>query len=72
MLIKDQNLNRKVLSATTYSGKLVRRDYIQAKAADAVFAISTIVKPGKKCGREHQWAKERNTGDASGDRNSDI
>jgi len=43
--VKD--LDRKELSATSYSGKLVRRDYIQAKAADAVFAISAIVKPGE-------------------------
>ncbi len=32
-------LGRKELSPTTYSGKLVRRDYMQAKSADAVFAI---------------------------------
>lgn len=31
-----------------YSGKLVRRDYLQAKAADAVFAIGNIVTPGSK------------------------
>jgi hypothetical protein len=31
-----------------YSGGLVRRDYLQAKSADAVFAIGTIVKPGDK------------------------
>lgn len=43
--VKD--LDRKVLSKTSYSGKLVRRDYMQAKSADAVFAISTIVKPGE-------------------------
>jgi hypothetical protein len=31
-----------------YSGGLVRRDYLQAKAADSVFAIGTIVNPGDK------------------------
>ena len=32
-------LGRKVLAADSYSGKLVRRDYLQAKAADSIFAI---------------------------------
>ncbi len=31
-----------------YNGGLVRRDYLQAKAADAVFAIGNIVTPGSK------------------------
>ena len=35
-------------SKRVYSGKLVRRDYLQAKAADAVFAIGNIVTPGSK------------------------
>src|SRR5574344_564768 len=35
-------LGRKFLSASTYVGKLVRRDYLQAKSADQIFAISTI------------------------------
>lgn len=34
-----KTLNRKPLDANTYAGGLVRRDYLQAKAADAVFAI---------------------------------
>jgi hypothetical protein len=34
-----KQLGRKKLSADSYSGKLVRRDYLQAKAADAIFAI---------------------------------
>lgn len=28
-------------------GKLVRRDYLQAKAADSVFAIGRIINPGE-------------------------
>lgn len=35
-------LERKPLDADSYAGKLVRRDYLQAKAADSIFAISTI------------------------------
>lgn len=35
-------LGRKALPADSYAGKLVRRDYLQAKAADAIFAVSTI------------------------------
>jgi hypothetical protein len=31
-----------------YSGGLVRRDYLQAKAADAVYAIGTLIDPGQK------------------------
>jgi len=31
-----------------YRGGLVRRDYLQAKAGDAVFAISAIIEPGQK------------------------
>ena len=31
-----------------YSGGLVRRDYLQAKSADSIFAISTIIEPGMK------------------------
>jgi hypothetical protein len=44
--VKD--LGRKPLDADTFAGGLVRRDYLQAKAADSVFAISTIVEPGEK------------------------
>lgn len=43
-----KDLGRKTLAANTYAGGLVRRDYLQAKAADAVFAISTIIEPGQK------------------------
>lgn len=38
-------LGRGVLKKDTYSGKLVRRDMIQANSADAVFAITELVKP---------------------------
>ena len=44
--VKD--LGRKELLPSTYAGKLVRRDYLQAKYADAVFAISVLVAPGEK------------------------
>lgn len=44
--VKD--LGRKPLAADTYSGGLVRRDYLQAKAADAVYAVGTLVDPGQK------------------------
>jgi len=44
--VKD--LGRKPLAANTFAGGLVRRDYLQAKAADSIFAISTIVQPGQK------------------------
>jgi predicted NAD-dependent protein-ADP-ribosyltransferase YbiA (DUF1768 family) len=33
---------------SNYVGGLVRRDYLQAKNADAVFAISDIIRPGEK------------------------
>jgi hypothetical protein len=39
-------LGRKFIAGNTYVGKLLRRDYLQAKAGDAVFAIGNIVKPG--------------------------
>lgn len=42
------SLGRKAISSTTFAGGLVRRDYLQAKAADAIFAISALVKPGEK------------------------
>ena len=35
-------LGRRVLNANTYSGKLVRRDMMQADKADAIFAIGTV------------------------------
>lgn len=44
--VKD--LGRKELEKGTFAGGLVRRDYLQAKAADTIFAISAIVKPGEK------------------------
>jgi len=44
--VKD--LGRKPLAANTFAGGLVRRDYLQAKSADTVFAISTIIEPGQK------------------------
>ena len=40
------DLGRPPIASNTYAGKLVRRDYLQAKAADALFAIGNIVKPG--------------------------
>tara|TARA_R110002126_G_scaffold40065_6_gene118041 strand:+ start:9600 stop:21773 length:12174 start_codon:yes stop_codon:yes gene_type:complete len=33
---------------SNYVGGLVRRDYLQAKNADAVFAVSDIIRPGEK------------------------
>ena len=44
--VKD--LGRKPLSQDTYAGGLVRRDYLQAKAADAIYAVSTLIEPGQK------------------------
>ena len=41
-------LGRKALDANTFAGKLVRRDYLQAKAADSIFAIGHILRPGEK------------------------
>jgi len=41
-------LGRNFLSSDSYGGKLVRRDYLQAKAADSIFAVSTIIEPGAK------------------------
>lgn len=41
-------LGRKVLDANTTVGKLVRRDYLQAKAADSIFAIGHILRPGER------------------------
>jgi hypothetical protein len=41
-------LGRKQLEANTTAGKLVRRDYLQAKAADSIFAIGHILRPGEK------------------------
>lgn len=42
------DLGRKVLPPNTEAGKLVRRDYLQAKAGDSVFAIGHILYPGQK------------------------
>lgn len=44
--VKD--LGRTAFPANTESGRLVRRDYLQAKAADAIFAIGNIVYPGQR------------------------
>jgi hypothetical protein len=41
-------LGRTSLSKDTYSGKLVRRDMMQAAKADGIFAVSEIVAPGTK------------------------
>ena len=41
-------LGRKILDSNTLAGKLVRRDYLQAKAADSIFAIGHILRPGEK------------------------
>ena len=41
-------LGRKILNSNTTAGKLVRRDYLQAKAADSIFAIGHILRPGEK------------------------
>ena len=37
-----RDLGRHELNPNTRGGKLVRRDYLQAKAADAIFAVGTI------------------------------
>ena len=39
-------LGRKVLDITSYAGKLVRRDMMQADKADAIFAIGTLASNG--------------------------
>lgn len=39
---------RPIIASGAKGGKLVRRDMIQADKADAIFAISTIIKPGEK------------------------
>ena len=41
-------LKRGVIGADTYSGKLVRRDMIQANNGDAIFGITELVKPNTK------------------------
>lgn len=41
-------LGRKQLDANTFAGRLVRRDYLQAKAADSIFAVGHILRPGEK------------------------
>ena len=41
-------LGRKILDGNTLGGKLVRRDYLQAKAADSIFAVGHILRPGEK------------------------
>lgn len=41
-----KDLGRNTLDKNSYSGQLVRRDYLQAKAGDSVFAIGTILNPG--------------------------
>ena len=42
------DLGRRKLPKDSYAGKLVRRDYLQAKFADIIFAISTIIPVGAK------------------------
>lgn len=42
------DLGRKFLPLNTTAGQLVRRDYLQAKAGDAIFAIGQIVYPGQR------------------------
>ena len=44
--VKD--LGRNSLPKDSYAGKLVRRDYLQAKNADEVFAVSHLLKSGEK------------------------
>lgn len=39
-------LGRKVLDINSYSGKLVRRDMLQADKADAIFAVGTVASNG--------------------------
>ena len=41
-------LGRGIISADTYSGKLVRRDMLQANAGSAIFAVTELIKPGIK------------------------
>jgi hypothetical protein len=41
-------LGRGVLSATSYGGKLVRRDMIQAQNGEAIYGVTELVKPGTK------------------------
>lgn len=41
-----ERLQRKQLSADSYSGKLVRRDMLQANSADSIFAIGRLGKNG--------------------------
>ena len=41
-------LKRGVINENTYSGKLVRRDMIQANNGNAIFGITELVKPGIK------------------------
>ncbi len=43
-----EDLQRTFFKANTYRGGLVRRDYLQAKAGDAVFAIGHIIYPGER------------------------
>lgn len=43
-----RDLGRGILAKNTIPGKLVRRDYLQAKSGDAVFAISAIIDPKQK------------------------
>jgi len=43
-----KDLGRPTLFKESYGGKLVRRDYLQAFYADAVYAIGNIINPGSK------------------------
>jgi len=43
-----KQLNRKPLGGRTHPGRLLRKEYLHVKAADAIFAIGVLVYPGKK------------------------
>ena len=43
-----KDLGRTILASNTIAGQLVRRDYLQAKAGDSIFAIGNIVYPGQR------------------------
>ena len=42
-----KDLGRFAYGPNTVGGKLVRKDYLQARKADAVFAVGKIVAPGE-------------------------
>jgi hypothetical protein len=47
ILIAAKTLKRNIKNVSDYTQKLLARDYYQAKNADAIFAISKIIKPGE-------------------------